>query len=174
MNLSSLSDRELIDHLDLNPHPEGGFFRAVYRSTETLHQTSLPKRYAGDRSMSTAIYFLLRAGEFSAFHRTASDEVWPHYLGDALELLMLSPSGVLSTTVVGNNLKGGETLTAVPPAGHWFASRPAPGSSYCLVGCTVAPGFDFADFEMADQAALIRDYPQHESVIRALTRLGPT
>lgn len=160
-----------IEKYQLLPHPEGGYYAETYRAAETIPHQVLPSRFAGDRAFSTGIYFLLESHHFSAFHRIQADEMWHFYAGDALEVFVIDAhSGTLDVIRLGNNPENGETFQAVVPAGAWFASRPASGSSYALVGCTVAPGFDFADFEMADREALTQAYPQHAGLIAGLTR----
>lgn len=156
-----------IERLGLEPHPEGGHYRQTYKSPETTG--TLPARYSGPRAFSTAIYFLLEHPEVSAFHRILSDEVWHFYDGGPLTVWMISPGGGLSTLHLGPGVENGQVFQGVVPAGYWFASAPdAPG--YTLVGCTVAPGFDFADFELAERAKLAAEYPQHRELIGKLTR----
>ncbi len=159
-----------IQALQLLPHPEGGFYRETYRSQQTL---DVPQ--AGDgalvaRNASTGIYFLLEQGNFSAFHKIRSDEMWHFYAGAALEVLELADNGELRSTRLGPDLRQGEVFQHVVPAHTWFASRVAAGGAFSLVGCTVAPGFDFADFSMADRAALVAEFPQHRQTITELTR----
>jgi predicted cupin superfamily sugar epimerase len=161
---------KLVSAFNLLPHPEGGFYAETYRSTEAISGKNLPERFSGDRSFSTAIYFLLPAGNFSAFHRIQSDECWHFYEGGSLNVYVIHTSGELQIIRLGKDIANGETYQAVVPAGCWFASRPANGTEYALVGCTVAPGFDFADFELAYADKLIADFPQHETVIRELCR----
>lgn len=152
------------------PHPEGGHFAETYRAPENIAHHALPARFGGDRAFSTGIYFLLESHNFSAFHRIQADEMWHFYAGEALEVFVIDANtGELSVIRLGNNPDSGETFQAVVPAGAWFASRPASGSTYALVGCTVAPGFDFADFEMAERNALSQLYPQHAGLIGELT-----
>ena len=165
------SARLWIDTLRLQPHPEGGFFAETYRAAENVAAAHLPARFGGDRNFSTAIYFLLESGQFSAFHRIRSDEVWHFYDGGPLEVYVLHGDGRLATIRLGRDPEKGERPQAVVPSGCWFASRPAPGTAYSLVGCTVAPGFDFADFELASASNLTRLYPIHTSLIRALCRI---
>jgi len=136
------------------PHPEGGFYRETFRSQLLL---SLPD--GRERSASTAIYYLLPPGTFSAWHRVASDEVWHHYAGGPLRLYLLGQGE--------RRLDSGHPQ-AVVPAGVWQAAEPVGDAVLC--GCTVAPGFDFADFRIADRDALIRDYPAEAELIRRLTR----
>lgn len=160
-----------IEKYNLLPHPEGGYYAETYRASESIPHSALPSRFGGDRSFSTGIYFLLESHNFSAFHRIQADEMWHFYAGEALEVFVIDEkTGELSIIRLGNNPDNGETFQAVVPAGAWFGSRPAGGSTYALVGCTVAPGFDFADFEMAGCEALSKAYPQHAGLIAELTR----
>jgi len=159
-----------IQRLQLTSHVEGGAFREVYRSELTIAQTALPVFFQGARNVSTSIYFLLAGGQFSAFHRIASDELWHFYFGDTLLIYEIGHSGVLTVHRLGPNIEKGEHFQLVIKAGSWFASIPAEDSEYALVGCTVAPGFDFAEFELADRASLTRQFPQHSKIIQALTR----
>lgn len=170
MQTSFVDPAELVRFYQLQPHPEGGWYRQSYRSPLSLAQAALPPEFTGDRPCSTAILFLLEAGNFSAFHRIRSDEAWHFYTGDPLEIFILSAEGQLQTIVLGPDWKQGQQFQYVVPASHWFASRPAPGSRFALVGCTVAPGFDFADFEMATADRLAEEYPAHRALIQSLCR----
>lgn len=162
--------QDLIQHLRLEPHPEGGYYRETYRSPGEIPHAALPPGFTGDRVFCTAIYFLLESGGFSAFHRLKSDECWHFYQGVALHVYVLEPTGALTTIRLGPDPQKGDVFQAVVPAGRWFASRPAEPGGYSLVGCTVAPGFDFADFEMGVAASLAEAFPQHEELIRQLSR----
>ncbi|WP_353722565.1 cupin domain-containing protein [Dyadobacter sp. 676] len=160
-----------IERYNLLPHPEGGYYAETYRASENIPHSALPARFGGERAYSTGIYFLLESHHFSAFHRIQADEMWHFYAGGALEVFVIDPlTGALNVIRLGSNPDNGETFQAVVPAGAWFASRPAVGSAYALVGCTVAPGFDFADFEMAERETLSQRYPQHAGLIAGLTR----
>lgn len=159
-----------IDRLSLSPHPEGGYYRVTYQSTLTIAQGALPSAFRGDRCASTAIYFLLSEKDFSAFHRLASDELWHFYAGSALVVYVIDPEGNYSELHLGNGFEAGEVFQAVVKAGCWFASRLKTSAGFALVGCTVAPGFDFADFEMAKRSDLIASYPKHQKLIEDLTR----
>lgn len=159
-----------VEQYEMLPHPEGGWYKETYRASEAIPQAHLPLRFNGDRSISTAIYFLLEGEQFSAFHRIQSDELWHFYYGDALNVYVIYHSGLMEIIRLGSNPDKGEVFQGVVKAGCWFASKPAKDDSFSLVGCTVAPGFDFADFEMAEREALIRQYPQHKEVISLLTR----
>ncbi len=158
-----------INRLELSPHPEGGFYRATYKSDLTIARSALPSSYQGDRSASTAIYFLLDGVDFSAFHRIASDEVWHFYAGSSLVVYVIDPDGDYSELHLGGG--SDEVFQAVVKAGCWFASRVKDAAGFALVGCTVAPGFDFADFELAVRPELVAAYPQHQKLIEELTRL---
>ncbi|MCE7042213.1 cupin domain-containing protein [Dyadobacter sp. CY312] len=160
-----------IEKYNLLPHPEGGHYIETYRSAESVAEDGLPARFEkGSRSFSTGIYFLLEQNEFSAFHRIKSDEMWHFYAGEALDVFVIHPeTGQLEVIKLGADPDNGETFQAVVPAGTWFASRPMKDSSYALVGCTVSPGFDFADFEMANKNDLINLFPKYESLIRELS-----
>ena len=159
-----------IDRLGLQPHPEGGYFRETYRSGEQIGGAGLPSRYGGARSLCTAIYFLLEGPQFSAFHRLRSDELWFFHAGTALRVWEISPGGALKDTRLGPDPSRGHTLQVAIPRGAWFAAQPEDPQGYTLIGCTVAPGFDFADFELARRDALAEAFPAHRELIRRLTR----
>jgi len=161
---------EIIEFLELQPHPkEGGFFRETYRSSESIAVESLPARYPQNRSHATAIYYLLTPNTFSALHRLASDEVFHFYLGDPVRMLQLSPEGVGRTIVLGPNLWQGQELQVVVPRGVWQGSILKPGGRFALLGCTVAPGFDYADYESAQRGKLIEEFPKFADIITQLT-----
>jgi predicted cupin superfamily sugar epimerase len=157
-----------IERLGLQRHPEGGWFREVYRSAETLPAAALPSPFQTPHPISTSIYFLLRGRECSALHRLKADEVWHFYAGSSLTLHMIAPDGTLSRVTLGPDLP----FQTVVPAGHWFGATVDEDSPACfaLVGCTVAPGFTFDDFELGDRAQLLAQFPQHRDLIERLTR----
>jgi predicted cupin superfamily sugar epimerase len=161
--------RYWIEKLRLSPHPEGGYFRETYRADSIIPASALPS-FGGARSASTAIYFLLEGENFSGFHRILSDEMWHFYGGSTLAVHQIAPSGEHSSILLGSDPDAGEVFQAVVPAGYWFASQVADRHGWSLVACTVAPGFDFADFEMARREDLVARYPQHSDLIRRLTR----
>lgn len=169
MTIAQPSASQIISTLDLGPHPEGGYFRQTYRSSDRARHSVLPERFESERHFSTAIYYLLKAGEFSAFHRIKSDEVWHFYGGGPLELHLLQDDGHTCVTV-GLALERGDRPQFVVPAGIWFAARPAPLSPYSFVGCTVSPGFDFADLEIAQTNTLLERYPGNRDLILSFTR----
>jgi uncharacterized protein len=157
-----------IKQLDLQPHPEGGFFKETYRSQGVISQQALDTKFSGNRNFSTAIYFLLRSKDRSLFHRIKSDELWHFYAGSSLTLFVLSPNG-LETHMLGCNPEKNESLQVVIPAGCWFGARVNEENSYVLSGCTVAPGFDFADFEFGKREVLLQQFPDHKNIIEQLT-----
>lgn len=150
-------------------HVEGGAFREVYRSPMVLPKSILTSDFKGDRSASTAIYFLLEYGQMSALHRIASDEVWHHYDGAVLTVYEIKPDGELIKHLLGKDIDKGEQPQLMIAAGSWFGSRVEVENGYTLCGCTVAPGFDFDDFELAGEEQLSAQYPQHAHLIKTLT-----
>jgi predicted cupin superfamily sugar epimerase len=160
-----------IQHLKLTKHPEGGYFREVYRSDEFINKKGLPQRYSSFRSFSTSIYFLLESHTFSAFHRIKSDETWHFYQGAPLMLHIILPMGNLITVRLGNNPDNKELFQLTVPKGSWFAAYPDSPSSFTLLGCTVAPGFDFDDFELGKKSELLKKFPQHGSLINQFSIL---
>ncbi|MCK6612335.1 MAG: cupin domain-containing protein [Bacteroidia bacterium] len=160
---------DYIRHLNLSEHVEGGAFAEDFRSNTKLPHAALPPGFGGDRALSTHIYFLLKHGQFSAFHRIAAEEHWHFYDGQTLCVYVIQHNGELSCIRLGRNLSAGEVLHAVIPAGAWFGSRCEVENGFSLVGCTVAPGFDFADFELANRENLTRQFPVHKKIIQELT-----
>lgn len=170
-----------IEKLRLEEHPEGGFYRVTYTAPMILAAAGLPQGFAAARPASTAIYFLLRrdanddgenkcSGQFSAFHRLRSDEMWHFYAGAPLVVHVIAPDGAYTQTLLGPDAEADQHFQAVVEAGCWFASAPLLPESFALVGCTVAPGFDFDDFELAKRAELSAEYPQHAALIAQFTR----
>ncbi|KAA2243696.1 cupin domain-containing protein [Chitinophaga agrisoli] len=157
------------EHLQLQPHIEGGAFRETYRSSWVLHKSTLPPGMKGNRNAATCIYFLLEKGGFSALHRIAADEIWHFYDGVTLSIYEIDPQGGLTVHKLGRNVHQGEQLQLVIPAGSWFGARVDEEDGFSLVGCTVAPGFDFEDFELAQRRQLQARYPQHKELIQSLT-----
>jgi hypothetical protein len=157
-----------IRHFNLQPHPEGGWYAETYRSSEDT--AGLPERFTGARNFSTAIYFLVPGHTFSAFHRIKSDELWHFYDGDMLQVFVIDERGELSIIELGRDSDHGQVFQAVVRQGQWFASRCGVAGGFSLVGCTVSPGFDFADFELADRTDLLEQFPEHRELIIALTR----
>ena len=162
-----MSPAELVDALGLAPHPEGGFFRETYRAAETF----VPAAIGAPRAVSTAILYLLRAGEKSRLHRIKSDELWHHHLGGGLRLTQLLPGGDIAETLIGPDVAAGHKLQHAVPAGAWFGAEPL--GDFALAGCTVAPGFDFADFELGMRNALVEEFPlAREAIVRLTPEYG--
>jgi predicted cupin superfamily sugar epimerase len=157
------TSHEWIEKLGLERHREGGWFREVYRSSETIPNSALPDRFDGDRTFSTAIYFLLESDDYSALHRIRQDEIWHFYAGSPLTVHCIDSDGAYSKVHVG------ESPMAVIPAGWLFGATVDVPGGFALLGCTVAPGFEFADFEMPARGDLIAAYPEHTAIIERLT-----
>jgi len=155
-----------IDALGLQPHPEGGWYREIYRATETIPASALPPRFAGPRAFSTTIYFLLQQGERSALHRIAADEGWHFLDGSSLTLHQIDTQGHYSTQTIGRDPTRGLLPCAVVPAGWLFGATVESG--WALVSCTVAPGFDFADFSLPHLDELLVTFPQHQEILHRL------
>jgi len=157
--------------LSLLPHPEGGFYREVYRADEIIPAASLPSRYNGQRVHSTHIYYLLPGNTFSAFHRIRSDEAWHFYTGCPVELHVLGPDrNQYQCLTVGMDIAQGHFPFVMIPRNTWFAAKTLDPKGFALVGCTVAPGFDFEDFEIARSTDLMVEFPQHTELIASLCR----
>lgn len=155
-----------IDKIGLIKHPEGGFYKEVYRSGEDINTDSLDDRFPSKRNISSSIYFLLERDDFSAFHKIKSDEIWHFYDGDMIEIYSISPEGELTLHKLGLDLANNESPQLCIPHGHFFAAKTS--GDYTLVGCTVAPAFDFSDFEMPDKKTLSNLFPEHSEIIDEL------
>ena len=164
---------QLIEHLRLEPLTfEGGYFRQTYVAQESIAAGALPARYGGPRNFGSAIYYLL-TGEpdsFSALHSLKTDEIYHFYLGDPVEMLLLHPGSRSERVVLGSDVLGGQLVQFVVPRGVWQGSRLISEGSLALMGTTMAPGFDVADWTEGKRDALAREYPEHAELIRALTR----
>lgn len=169
-NFSRMTAAEITERLQLAPHPEGGFYKEGYRSEGILAKNALPFSFDGERNYCTAIYYLLQQGDYSAFHRIKSDELWHFYYGGTLLVHCLRKEKGYSCLRLGSNLVEGDAFQLVVPAGVWFASEPAPGTDFTLAGCTVSPGFDFTDFEMAKKEELLKEFPAAKDIINRLCR----
>jgi predicted cupin superfamily sugar epimerase len=165
-----MTAEKLISHYSLLPHPEGGWYKETYRSANTILQNSLPSNFNDGRVFSTAIYFLLEQGNFSAFHKIKSDECWHFYSGQTLLVYVINEEGKLDIIKLGSDIENGEVYQYVVPANCWFASIPASHAEFCFVGCTVSPGFDFNDFELAKANDLINEFPTVSEEIKKLCR----
>ncbi len=159
-----------IKKLNLNKHPEGGYFGEIYRSTETVTKSALPKRYSGERSFLTSIYFLITSKDTSNFHRLKSDEIWHFYLGDPLSVHILHKKTGYSRVTLGKDPEQGQVFQAIIKKGYWFGATVDKPDSYSLVGCTVAPGFDFDDFELARREDLLNEFAEYKEIVAQLTK----
>lgn len=159
-----------ITKLQLEKHIEGGSYNRTYCAELTIPRKILPENFKGGRPAATAIYFLLESTQFSAMHRIASDELWHFYYGDPLIIYEINPAGNLQQHLLGNNPQNNETFQCLVKAGSWFGAALQKGGDYSLVGCTVSPGFDFADFELGGRETLTQLFPHHAGVIKMLTR----
>ncbi|RPI12666.1 MAG: cupin domain-containing protein [Ignavibacteriae bacterium] len=160
-----------IEKLKLQKHPEGGYFKEVYKAKEMIKKEHLPKRYSGDRFHSTSIYFLITPDNFSAFHRIKSDETWHFYYGSSLSLHIISKKGEYLSIKLGNNPENGEVFQYTVEKGDWFAASVDEKDSYSLLGCTVSPGFDYDDFEMGKKDELTENFPQFKKLINRFARI---
>lgn len=160
---------DYIARLGMTQHVEGGAFKEHYRAQMLLPRSALSTAHMGDRNASTAIYFLLRHGEFSAFHLLASDEVLHFYDGEPLHVYEIDAAGAMRVHTLGRDLARGQQFAVVIPGGRWFALRCEVPGGFSLIGCTVAPGFDFDDFTLDDRAVLLERFPQHAQMIHEMT-----
>lgn len=159
-----------IEKLNLLSHPEGGYYREVYRSEGVIPQNCLPQEYKGERNYATSIYFLLGHEDISSFHRLKSDELWYYHSGETLSIYIIDNSGSLSIKKLGPNIEEGDQFQVIIPAGSIFGAKINSGKNYTLMGCAVAPGFNFSDFELMANKTLHKIYPQHKEVINMLTK----
>jgi predicted cupin superfamily sugar epimerase len=164
------SARYWIDRLGLVAHPEGGFFRETYRSDRNVSTESSGGDTGLVRAASTVIYFLLNGDDFSALHRLRSDEIWHFYAGGTLVVHVIDAGGQALEMFLGADPDRNESFQAVVRAGCWFGSGLRESDSFALVGCTVAPGFEFEDFELGKREDLLVQFPQHRELITKLTR----
>lgn len=158
-----------IEKLQLKKHPEGGWFKEVYRSDEVIPAVALPTGFSGCRSISTSIYYLLEGEDFSSFHRIKSDEIWHYYSGNSAVEIISVEEGKIKKQFLGDNPRENQFFQIVVPKNTWFAARLVNKQGFALAGCTVSPGFDFDDFEMANEK-LIEEYPELEKEIVGLIR----
>lgn len=162
--------KTIVERFRLEPHPEGGYFREVYRASMQVRHPGIPDGGDTRRSAGTLIYFLLSGKDFSAFHRVRySDEIWHLYAGGPLEIYVINDTGQLEQRQLTTDLAQGEPTTMIP-AGCWQSARLAEHADWALGGCTVAPGFDYDDFEMPPASDLLARFPSQERAIRMLTR----
>lgn len=171
--MKSLTSIDIIKKLQLSPlADEGGLYRQTYVSDIKLSKDQLPGNYPGDRPIGTQIYYLLtdEIDSFSALHRLLGDEVYHFYLGDTLEMLLLYPDGYSKTVLLGSDILSDEVVQFVVPGGVWQGSRLKSGGKFALLGTSMSPGFDGADFELGDRDELEKTYPEQADLIKQLTR----
>ena len=162
--------QKIIRKLNLQPHPEGGYFKEIYRSQGVINSESLGLEFSGVRNYATSIYFMLTSDTFSAFHKINQDEIWHFYDGSPIKLHVISESGNHTQHIIGKDIFNGQVPQLVVPANHWFAATLVNENDFSLVGCGVSPGFDFKDFNLPSREYLLQKFPQHADVITELTR----
>lgn len=168
--MTRLSAQAIIHTLGLEPHPEeGGFFIETHRSAEIYTKETLPERYPGDRCHSTAIYYMLTPQTYSHMHRLKTTEIFHFYAGDPCEMIQLHADGTGETVLLGNDFAAGQRPQVIVPAGSWQGMRLLPGGEYCLMGCTVAPGFEFEDYAHGSRTELLQQFPDFKEQIIRLT-----
>lgn len=158
-----------VKNLNMTAHPEGGFYKETFASTENISDKDLDVNFEGSRMLWTSIYFLLRDGEVSNFHRLKSDEMWYYHSGSPLTIYIISPEGKLTAEQLGLNIENGEKPQVLVPKDYIFGSA-MNNEGYALVGCNVSPGFEFIDFELFERSFLMEKYPEYKEVILKLTK----
>jgi uncharacterized protein len=156
-----------IDHLELTPHPEGGYFKSTFHSDVTIPEQS-GLSHGSNRLLYTSIYFLLGSEDISHFHRLKSDELWYFHAGSPLSVHVIDENGEYREMKLGLNIENGEQPQILVKKNTIFGSSVLEEDTFSLVGCMVSPGFDFVDFELFSQDELLKDYPQHEEIIRKM------
>jgi uncharacterized protein len=162
--------KKIIESLNLNAHPEGGFFREIYRSDETLSNKTLPVRYTSQRTFSTSIYYMLVENQISHFHCLKSDETWHYYTGSQVIIHCLEPDGTYNQIKIGCQFENSIFPQFTIKKGTWFAAEIEDKNSYSLIGCTVAPGFEYDDFELGNRNSLFEQFPNHKELITRFTK----
>jgi predicted cupin superfamily sugar epimerase len=165
-----MTTNHIIQHLELKPHPEGGFYKEIYKSGDFVDENCLSENFNAKRRFCTSIYYLLSAGDFSAFHRIKSDELWHYYAGGNIILHLLDTEKGYQKKILGNQLDTNGSFQVIVPANTWFAAEVLEGDLFSLAGCTVSPGFDFDDFELADKNKLLQEFPGYADLIKQLCR----
>ncbi|APQ77923.1 cupin domain-containing protein [Clostridium botulinum] len=158
-----------IEKLDMIAHPEGGYYKESFISAENITDSDLTTTFDDKRILWTSIYFLLRNGEVSNFHRLKSDEMWYYHSGSPLTIYMITPEGELITEQLGLDIEKGEKPQVLVPKNYIFGSA-MNNKGYALVGCMVSPGFEFRDFELFERNTLLNLYPKYKETIEKLTR----
>ena len=164
----NLQAEKIIRALNLQKHPEGGYFSELYRSSEETG--GFPERFKGKRALYTSIYFLLNENDFSAFHVLKGDEIWHFYEGTALDIHVISKTGKLETITLGRDIENGERMMHLIENGNFFAAEVRDKTSFALVGCTVSPGFEYEDFELCKRDELLQMFPHYNELIDKFSR----
>jgi uncharacterized protein len=162
------SVKQIVKTLGLKDHPEGGYYKEMYRSNEMISKAALPPGFEGNRNFSTSIFFLLPSDKRSVFHRIKSDELWFFHEGSSLSIYVIENND-LKILKLGSNMEAGESYQHKVPANCWFGSLVNESNSYSLCSCTVSPGFDFMDFEIAERNTILAEFPRFEKEILLLT-----
>lgn len=163
-----MNAEQIIKKLSLQKHPEGGYFNETYRANEIYTENNLPDRYIGNRNFSTSIYFLLKTNEPSMFHKILSDELWYFHLGSPIKIHLLNKEKN-ETIILGNDILNNEKPQCLIPKNTWFAAEVIEPENYSLVSCSVAPGFDFNDFQLAKRSDLLNAFPDYSHIIMKFT-----
>ena len=167
-----MNARDWIEQLGLIEHPEGGYFREIYRSGYRMAEEILPFGIEGEHSLGTSIYFLITHEKPSHFHRLTSDEVWFFHEGSPVTLHFIETDGTYRQLELGRNPDHGETFQQTVPAGTWFGATVEEPEGFGLTSCVVFPGFEFSDFELGKRSDLLRSFPEHQGIIERLTASG--
>jgi predicted cupin superfamily sugar epimerase len=162
--------QQLIKRLEMQPHPEGGYYKETYRSTGVIEPHHLPAQIQGERNFSTCIYFMLTSENFSSFHELKQDEIWHFYDGSPIDFHMITPVGEHIHQVIGTDFEKSQVPQFIIPGGSCFAAKVIERDSYSLIGCTVSPGFSFEDFKLKTRAELKAEFPHHKEIIEQFTR----
>jgi len=157
-----------IEHLNMKPHPEGGYFVETYRSEYKIEKSVLPNQFDGSRNIASSIFYLMKGEGFSAFHRMKSDENWYFHDGSPIVIYYFTSDGNMVTSILGLNPHQGHIPNITVPAETWFAAEVLDKNSFGLASCVVTPGFEFKDFELARQEDLLLEYPQNRELIKRL------
>lgn len=163
--------QEIISLFGLKKHPEGGYYRRTYVSSEIIAGSALPLRFKGERSLSSSIYYLVTSDDFSAFHRINQDEIWHYYEGSSVSIHIIEPAGNYYKLLIGKDYGEGQEPQAVIPAGCYFAASVNEPASYCFVGCTLSPAFDYSDLDITKREEMLIRFPQHQRIIMSYTRV---
>lgn len=168
--MNPYSAQQIIDHFSMRPlSKEGGWYIETYRAVEKIVRMGLDSRYLGDRCYSTAILYLLTPESCSKIHRVKSDEIFHYHLGDPVKMLWLCPDGSSKNIIIGPDILNGQEVQVVVPYGIWQGARLMDGGRWCLMSCTVAPGFEYDDYEHGNQARLLDRWPDRKEDILRLT-----